>query len=65
MEFENGLHQSDGSRDWVSTPANDNDTHGMYEYLIWAAKKSGWSSDKLHYIEMFYKKTKHENVSSL
>lgn len=52
-EFKNPYNQ-----DWCSTPCNDDDIEGIYKYLIWAASKNGWSSDKLHYIEILYKKSK-------
>ena len=44
------------SSDFIILPSNDNDIQGIYEYLIWSATKSGWASDKLHYIEILFKK---------
>lgn len=66
-EFERGYKQSEDFPDWVGMPSNDSDIQGMRDYLMWSAAKSGWSSNKLHYIEALCKKadfTDNENKNT-
>lgn len=54
--FVRGCERDENFTDWHGTPVNDNDIKGMYECLILSASKSGWDSNKLHYIERLYSK---------
>lgn len=56
--FEKGYEQNEDFPDWCGTPTNDSDIQGVYDFLSWSAKKSGWSSGKLHYLEILYAKAK-------
>ncbi len=58
--FEKGYEQDEDFPDWCGIPANDNDIQGIFEILVWHAKKSGWSPDKLHYFDILYAKAKEQ-----
>lgn len=61
--FERDYDKDENFPDWYQYPTNNDDIQGMYEFLVWSAKKSGWSSDKLHYIEILYKNAKIRNLN--
>lgn len=58
--FERGYEQNEDFPDWVGMPSNDADIQGMRDYLMWSATKSGWSSDRLHYIDILCKKAQEQ-----
>ena len=41
--------------DSVTTPMNDDDVDGIYQYMAWHFTKAGFSGQMFHYLELWHK----------
>lgn len=61
-QFDERIKNKGDDPRWCSKTANDDDLRGIYDYLMWSAKSSGWSSYKLHHIQELYRKANFKEV---